>query len=153
MASVSTLCKLILYHPLSLLPVVVYLRLLEPQFHRELHDPLALLSGTINCVQFSQLDFLFFYPSYFELKYFYKGEEKNKTAQTTVNNKIQAVYNFKSGTIYFMCGLWFFCVKCSGTLHAMPSLHTQGCLWPQIFFLWFFRVGVVRLDTLLSVAV
>lgn len=44
-------------------------------------------------------------------------------------------------------------MKCLGTLHTLPRLHTQGCLWLQILFLWFRRVGVVRLDTLLSVAV
>lgn len=75
-ASVSTLCRLILYQPLSLQPILIYSRLLEPQFHRVLPDPLALLSGTINRVQFSQLGFLF--PLVLNLNTSARGKTKTK---------------------------------------------------------------------------
>lgn len=78
------------------LPHLSSLRLLESQ-----SDPPALLSRTINSVQFSQLDF--FPPLVLSL-----NTSARAGGGTKENKPIQIVYNFKLGTFCFKCTICSF---------------------------------------------
>lgn len=112
------------------LPHLSSLRLLESQF-----DPPALLSRTINSVQFSQLDF--FPPLVLSLNTSTRG------GGTKENKSIQIAYSFKLGTFCFKCTICsfnptVFPVSGSSTRRAqkpctscLDLTHRTVCPWGQ----------------------
>lgn len=100
------------------LPNLSSLRLLESQF-----DSPALLSRTINSVQFSQLDF--FFPSCSELKHFFLQGEEGRGG-TKENKPIQIVCSFKLGTFCFKCTICSF----NPTVFPVFGSSTRGAQGP-----------------------
>lgn len=138
-------------------PPLSSLRLLEFQFHRVLMIHQLYSRGLLTLFNF--LSLIFFSPLILSLNTSARGKRSGEKPKWTIQFKLSTALSWVHFVLnvqfvfqlYGLSSLRFFSLKSPGTLHIVPRLDTQDCLfvgakWPLLFFPWF--LVVVRLDTL-----